>query len=751
MLTLRDALSAATIAKLAEPAGRAAASAEDAWQRRSELLFERLAVRWEIAGLPLDDQKMLLGRYRMADDETRRWVRRTIAEHVERHIPELGWMHAVLRRPGGSRRAAAEIAEHAERELEALVAVSSPSGDVAAPRRSARWSPRCCPATAAIERPPCSTAGPRARPARDAHRHAAPAGVLLLGHLDTVVAHADHRPLERAGDRLIGSGTIDMKGGIALALGVLRALAALPEAFAELSLLAVNDEEWRVGGFAHGAALRRLRRLPLLRGRRARPGRRGGASSPGARPRRRCGSRARGVAAHSGSAPGAGRNALLALGEAARRVAALSDPAGRTGSTAVPTVLSAGRRLQRRPRRRASWSATCAPTASDAFEPVLARGARRPRRGRARGRARPPLARDGHPRAGRRAPLGPAARAARPPARRSASAAAPATPATWPQHIALTVDGLGPRGGHAHHPDEFVLRDSLRPRAEVALAVTAAALAAERDSDIARCHNRGRSLSRSADDRGYFPAGESVLRRVHAERAVGLNYGQRALMLGAAHPVNFIGTQANTRSGARPFLRLAHTAKVFETIFFGTRAEADEALAFVDRLHQRVRGELAEAAGRWPAGTSYSAFDPALMLWTVAVIADSAEVFYETFVRSSAPAEKDALWHDYVRFGELFGMPRDAAPATYSGFRAYWEEMWTGDELHLTDEARDVALAIAFEIPMPRYLHPSREVHNLVLRAPCRRGCGDVRRPLDARSRGRLPRPSSAACAPPAR
>jgi uncharacterized protein (DUF2236 family) len=216
-------------------------------------------------------------------------------------------------------------------------------------------------------------------------------------------------------------------------------------------------------------------------------------------------------------------------------------------------------------------------------------------------------------------------------------------------------------------------------------------------------------------DRGYFPAGESVLRRVHGERAVGLNYGQRALMLGAAHPVNFIGTQANTRSGSRPFLRLAHTAKVFETIFFGTRAEADAALAFVDRLHQRVRGELAADAGPWPAGTAYSAFDPRLMLWTVAVIADSAEVFYETLVRRLSEAEKEALWQDYLRFGELFGMPRDGAPAGYAEFRSFWEEMWTGGELHLTDEARAVALAIAFEIPMPRYLHPPREVHNLVL------------------------------------
>ena len=74
---------------MGEPPAGEAASQDDAWQRRSEALFERLAVRWEIAGLPLDDQKMLLGRYRMADAETQRWVRQTIAEHLERHIPEL--------------------------------------------------------------------------------------------------------------------------------------------------------------------------------------------------------------------------------------------------------------------------------------------------------------------------------------------------------------------------------------------------------------------------------------------------------------------------------------------------------------------------------------------------------------------------------------------------------------------------------------------------------------------------------------
>jgi hypothetical protein len=89
VLTLRQTLSAGTIAKVGEPPTGEAASQDDAWHRRSEALFERLAVRWEIAELPLTDQKMLLGRYRMADAETQRWVRQTIAEHVERHIPEL--------------------------------------------------------------------------------------------------------------------------------------------------------------------------------------------------------------------------------------------------------------------------------------------------------------------------------------------------------------------------------------------------------------------------------------------------------------------------------------------------------------------------------------------------------------------------------------------------------------------------------------------------------------------------------------
>jgi hypothetical protein len=89
VLTLRDELSAGTLRKLAELDAKPAASADDRWQRRVEFLFERLAVRWEIAGLPLEGQKELLGRYRMASSGERQQVRRIIAEHLAGRHPEV--------------------------------------------------------------------------------------------------------------------------------------------------------------------------------------------------------------------------------------------------------------------------------------------------------------------------------------------------------------------------------------------------------------------------------------------------------------------------------------------------------------------------------------------------------------------------------------------------------------------------------------------------------------------------------------
>jgi len=216
-------------------------------------------------------------------------------------------------------------------------------------------------------------------------------------------------------------------------------------------------------------------------------------------------------------------------------------------------------------------------------------------------------------------------------------------------------------------------------------------------------------------DDGYFPRGSSVLRQVHEERLVGLFFGQRALAIGALQPLNYTGTSQSTGGRERPFRRLVRTANDFEAIFFGTRAEADRVLAKVDKLHRRVRGELTRDAGPFAAGTPYDAFDPELMLWTVAVSAESALYFYELFVRRLSDAERDAFWSDYVRFGELFGMPRAVAPPTYAAFRAWWDAKLASDEMHLTDEARRTGRFVALKIPMPAANQPAKRVHDLVM------------------------------------
>jgi uncharacterized protein (DUF2236 family) len=221
---------------------------------------------------------------------------------------------------------------------------------------------------------------------------------------------------------------------------------------------------------------------------------------------------------------------------------------------------------------------------------------------------------------------------------------------------------------------------------------------------------------RNDADSHYFPPGRSIARMVHGERAVGLLYGQRALLIGALEPLTYTGTMLSTGAADRPFRRLARTAKIQETILLGTREEADRALALVHKLHERVKGELPEDAGVHPAGTTYSAFDPELMLWTLAVIADSGRAMYETMVRPLSESEREDLWQDYVRFGELFGLPRNAVPATHREFSAWWEERLASPDLQATAHGLEMAPLVAFEQPVPRAARGNIVAQNHVIK-----------------------------------
>jgi glutamate carboxypeptidase len=370
---------------------------------------------------------------------------------------------------------AAEIAERAPAELAALVDISSPSGDVAGAEAAVALCTTLLPPGAVVERPACSTAGS----APDLLGTVTGTGrrrVLLLGHVDTVVGHEAHQPLRADGDRLYGTGTADMKGGDILALGVARALARRPEDFAELAVLLVCDEEWRVAPFVHSGPGGRFAGYDACLCFEA-----GQLTAEGEEAvviRRKAAGTLRvlatGRASHSGSAPDRGRNALLALARTADAVAGLHDPTGPDQLSVVPTVMRSGEAFNVVPAagelifdlrsgRLAAFDDVMAAVAPELDEVILEARMERKWPAMDAERATAPLLAEASRLAGR--PVVGMARG-------GASDAS-----HFADTIALTVDGLGPRGGGAHTPEEFVLRDAINRRAEVALAVARSALA----------------------------------------------------------------------------------------------------------------------------------------------------------------------------------------------------------------------------------------------------------------------------------
>jgi uncharacterized protein (DUF2236 family) len=115
---------------------------------------------------------------------------------------------------------------------------------------------------------------------------------------------------------------------------------------------------------------------------------------------------------------------------------------------------------------------------------------------------------------------------------------------------------------------------------------------------------------------GYF-TDDSVIRLVHRNKIMALA-GPRALLMQAAHPVAFAGFVASTETLRDPHERLRRTGQVLHTIVFGDRESARRVTARVRAVHRRLRGELTEPAGRFPARTRWAADDPGLLLWILA-------------------------------------------------------------------------------------------------------------------------------------
>lgn len=360
-------------------------------------------------------------------------------------------------------------------EMAALCEVSSPWGDHPGAERCIELVSSFLPAEAERERIPCSSPA-CAEDLLIRYRGSGTRRLLLLGHLDTVVSHERHQPVRREGDRLIGSGTADMKGGVAVSLAVLRALLAEPGRFNELALLLVCDEEWRTAPFIHPPRFSGYDAcLCFEAGERT-----GDGEEKVIVTRKGAGTlrvTATGRAAHSGSQPDRGANALLALAEVATGLARLHAPAGPERLTVVPTILQAGEALNMVPPH-GELTVDIRADDTEAFAVVLDTVPRSvgevgidpwlERVWPAMDAAAATTDLIAAAAAGYGAPIVAGGRGGA----SDASHFAPTIP--------LTVDGLGPRGGGAHNPGEYVSADSLAPRVGVALAVARAALTAGR-------------------------------------------------------------------------------------------------------------------------------------------------------------------------------------------------------------------------------------------------------------------------------
>src|SRR5215210_4849068 len=198
---------------------------------------------------------------------------------------------------------------------------------------------------------------------------------------------------------------------------------------------------------------------------------------------------------------------------------------------------------------------------------------------------------------------------------------------------------------------------------------------------------------------GYF-TDDSMLRRVHRERAIALA-GPRALLMQAAHPLAVSGLLAHSTAIDEPYARLARTASVLGTIGFGSKRDADRVSDRVRAMHCRVKGSIKHPVGPYPAGTSYRADDPELLMWVLFTLVDSALLVYHKYVRPIGRDEQAALWEDYRIVGRLFGLRERDMPSGIDGLDAYRAEMLEGDQLHVSDWARERAREIVLQPPIP--------------------------------------------------
>lgn len=199
--------------------------------------------------------------------------------------------------------------------------------------------------------------------------------------------------------------------------------------------------------------------------------------------------------------------------------------------------------------------------------------------------------------------------------------------------------------------------------------------------------------SRAATGPGATAGPDRVSWRIHREVVLLLGWG-RAILLQVAHPMVARGVWEHSGFRARArarWRRLHETLDAMLTLTFGTEAEARAVVHGINRIHDRVHGRLDAPGGPFPAGTRYSAHDPALLTWVHATCLESFLTAHERFVGPLTPAERDAYCAEAGGMEEDLGIPAGRLPRSAGALAAYLDRTYASGEIAVTDTARALA------------------------------------------------------------
>ncbi len=199
----------------------------------------------------------------------------------------------------------------------------------------------------------------------------------------------------------------------------------------------------------------------------------------------------------------------------------------------------------------------------------------------------------------------------------------------------------------------------------------------------------------------------AVSRTIHRERVLLAGWG-RAILLQLAHPMVARGVGEHSVFTTERWgwaRRLHRTLQAMLALTFGSEAEAAAAAARINAIHDRVHGRLDRSAGGIPAGTPYSAHDPALLAWVHATLLDSFLLVYRLFVGPLDPDEADRYCSESSGIEPRLGIPVGRLPRTEAALGAYMEGMFASGVIEVTDEARRLAREV-LDPPAPLPLRP---------------------------------------------